>query len=271
MDDYSSKLSIDTPENILLDAEIAGFGSRCIAAIIDYSILLVLLILATILFAQAVPANQQGETGYYALLVLVQFILISFYHLVFEVAWNGQTPGKRRAGIRVVQANGLPLTLSGALIRNLVRLFDFLPFFYGIGLIVLFATKHTQRLGDLAARTIVIRERQQLTLTTIKEDLHVNYWHVKLVDPLPHYIQIGDLTAEDRRTVVNFLRRRGEMRSYDSIARMLAQQIARKMNADALTDLGYSPKRAEIFLEQVARAFEIAEKTDDTDRLNGTL
>lgn len=264
MDDYSSKLSIDTPENIVLDAEIAGFGSRCIAAIIDYTILLLLLIVSAVLFTQSVSPRDRDETGFAALLVLIQFSLISFYHLIFELIWNGQTPGKRRAGIRVVQSNGLPVTVSGVLIRNLVRLFDFLPFFYGVGLIVLFATKNTQRLGDLAARTIVIRERRQLTLNTLKENLTVNYWHVKPIDPIPHYVQIDRLTDADRRTVVDFLQRRAEMRSYEGIAQMLAQNLARKMEDETLVqNMRHSPKQAGLFLEQIARAFEIAERTED--------
>jgi hypothetical protein len=131
-------------------------------------------------------------------LIFIQFLLITFYHLFFELAWNGQTPGKRRTGLRVIQSNGLPLTVSGAIIRNLVRLFDFMPILYGFGLIVLFATKNTQRLGDLAAKTVVIRERKQLTLTTLKENLAVQYWHIKPIDPLPYYIRVEHLTQDDR-------------------------------------------------------------------------
>lgn len=261
MDDLSSKLSIDTPENILLDAEIAGFGSRCMAALIDYTILTFIVILVTYLFGRAVTIKPDDETAAIALLIFIQFLLITFYHLFFELAWNGQTPGKRRTGLRVVQSNGLPLTVSGAIIRNLVRLFDFMPILYGIGLIVMFATKNTQRLGDLAAKTVVIRERKQLTVTTLKESLSVQYWHIKPIDPIPHYIHIERLTQHDRRTIVDYLRRRYDLRDRETIPKMLARQMARKMEEYNLDlSLSSSAARAEQFLEQIARAFEVAER-----------
>lgn len=261
MDDLSSKLSIDTPENILLDAEIAGFGSRCMAALMDYTILLVLVIIATYLYGRAVPADRRNDTAVIVLFIFLLFLLITFYHLFFELLWNGQTPGKRRAGLRVIQSNGLPLTVSGALIRNLVRLFDFMPILYGFGLIVLFATKNTQRLGDLAAKTVVIRERKQLTLTTLKENLSVQYWHIKPIDPLPHYIHIEHLTQDDRRAIVDYLRRRYDLRDRESLAKMLARQMTRKMEEHNLdVSLSSSGARSEQFLEQVARAFEVTEK-----------
>jgi uncharacterized RDD family membrane protein YckC len=261
VDDFSSKLSIDTPENILLDAEIAGFGSRCMAALIDYTILVILAILVTYLFGRALPTGTRLEGAALAMLIFIQFSLMTFYHLFFELLWNGQTPGKRRTGLRVIQSNGLPLTVSGAIIRNLVRLFDFMPILYGIGLVALFATKNTQRLGDLAAKTIVIRERRQLTLGTLKENLRVQYWHITTVDPIPHYIRIERLTQDDRRMVVDYLQRRSELRDRDSIAGMLAQQIARKMEDHTNeNELASNSRRPERFLEQVARAFEVAEK-----------
>jgi uncharacterized RDD family membrane protein YckC len=264
VDDQSSKLSIDTPENILLDAEIAGFGSRCMAALMDYSILIVLVIIVSYLFGRAVPTERQNETAVITLLIFIQFLLITFYHLFFELAWNGQTPGKRRIGLRVIQSNGLPLTVSGAIIRNLVRLFDFMPILYGFGLIVLFATRNTQRLGDLAAKTVVIRERKQLTLTTLKENLSVQYWHIKPIDPLPYYIRIEHLTQDNRRTIVDYLRRRHELRDRETIVKMLAQQMVQKMDEYNLDlTITSNAARAERFLEQVARAFEVAEKTGD--------
>jgi uncharacterized RDD family membrane protein YckC len=260
VDDLSRKLSIDTPENILLDAEIAGFGSRCMAALIDYTILIILAIIVTFLFGRALPAGTRLEGAVLAMLIFIQFSLMTFYHLLFELLWNGQTPGKRRTGLRVIQSNGLPLTASGAIIRNLVRLFDFMPILYGIGLIVMFATRNTQRLGDLAAKTVVIRERRQLTVNTLKENLRVQYWHITAIDPIPHYIHLDRLTQDDRRMIVDYLQRRYDLRDRDTIAGMLAQQIARKMEADTLEkELAYNSRRSELFLEHVARAFEVAE------------
>jgi uncharacterized RDD family membrane protein YckC len=250
-------LSIDTPENIILNAEIAGFGTRCIGAIIDYLILLVVIIAAASLYLQSVPLLNRTQSTTLAIVNLIQFVIITFYHLCLELFWNGQTIGKRIVGTRVVQANGLPLTASGAVIRNLVRLFDFLPLFYGIGLIAMFASKQTQRLGDLAARTVVIREQRQVTLNTIKENYNVAYHFISVTSPLPYYIQIEQLSPDDRRMVVDFLRRRYEIRDRDQIAQLLARRFVVKMHSEGLPSM-YSARDSETFLEQIARAFEIA-------------
>lgn len=254
-------LLIDTPENIDLEAEIAGFGSRCMAAILDYTIMAGLLLGIYLLFVRAFGGRVRNPGLYDALLLLILFCIFTFYHLFFELAWNGQTPGKRRLGLRVVQANGLPLTTSSAIIRNLIRLFDFLPLLYGFGLIALFATRKTQRLGDLAARTVVIREQRRLTLNTVREDLTVRYLYISNLTPLSHYIQIDNLTEADRRDVVHYLQRRDQLHNTEQLSTLLAFRILRKMNPGEPIDLR-SQQRAEAFLEQVARAFEIREKLD---------
>lgn len=257
MSNLTDNLLIDTPENVLLDAEIAGFGSRCMAALLDYTLLALVFIGVTILFIRA-TTTITNSTWELALLSLVQFAIILFYHLFFELIWNGQTPGKRRLGLRVVQANGLPVTTSSVIIRNLVRLFDFFPAFYVIGMFMLFVTKHSQRLGDLAARTVVIREKKQLKLDNIRENLTVQYVHINRLSPLPPNIQIGALTQTDRRDIVNYLQRRAQIARREYLVGPLAQQIAKKMGVDMGSEF-QSPKRAEMFLEQIARAFEIAE------------
>lgn len=253
----SDLMLIDTPENITLEADVAGFGSRCMAAMIDYVFLLGGMLLVSCLFFRSI--SQIDSPGWsLAIFILVQFALFTFYHLVFEFSWNGQTPGKRLLGIRVVQANGMPLTTGGLLIRNFVRLFDFLPVFYGVGLIALFFTKYTQRLGDLAARTVVIYERSGVTLRSIQEDYSVRYFYVAPGQELPAYIDVGKLTDQDRRRIVDYLRRRSEIIQREHIVVPLAQQIARTMEIDTVIML-LSPRTAEEFLEQVARAFELAE------------
>jgi uncharacterized RDD family membrane protein YckC len=255
----NEQLSIETPENILLDADIAGYGTRCIAAIVDYLILLIVLVGASILFLQSVPVAERTDGRAVAIVVMIQFVLITFYHLFFELFWNGQTPGKRIVGIRVVQATGLPLTATGTIIRNLVRVFDFFPLFYGLGLIVMFVTRHTQRLGDLAAGTIVIREQRQLTMNTLKEDYTVTYHYTRRIEPLPPYIRIDNLTPDDRRIVVDYLRRRDSLRDRHQIAFMLARRMSAKMEDGGPPTFISGPYANDIFLEQIARAFELAQ------------
>ena len=254
MSEAYNNLTIDTPENVLLDAEIAGFGTRCVAALIDYLILFVFLLVLDYLYGRAISGKITNSTVAVASVVALQFIIITFYHLIFELMWNGQTPGKHLFGIRVVQSNGLPLTASSAIIRNLVRLFDFLPLLYGIGLITMFATRQTQRLGDLAARTIVIRERRNITLDNVKEDFTVRYYHITRGAPLPDYVQIDKLTQAERHEVVDYLQRRKELRRREYIVGLLAERIAKKLGNEAILAEIRSPTAAERFLEQIALA-----------------
>lgn len=251
----SSNILIDTPENVVLEAEVAGFATRCMAALLDYLILLVVLLVFTWVFLQsASDMNVVFAIGFY---IIIQFLIITFYHLFFEFIWNGQTPGKRILNIRVMQANGMPMTTTGGLIRNLVRLFDFFPIGYGIGLIVLFATKNTQRLGDLAAGTIVVRERSKLNVYSLYEDYRFIYRFIHPHQPLPPEITIAPLTEDDRRLIVQFLQRRDMMRVRPQTANMVAGYIAYKITG--ISGQFASPIYAETFLEQVARAFELAE------------
>jgi uncharacterized RDD family membrane protein YckC len=98
-----------------------------------------------------------------AFLLPVIFILVPFciywgYFAFFEIIWNGQTPGKRHAGIRVIKESGRPLTPVEAVGRNLMRAIDFLPFFYGAGILCMMLNTHNKRLGDYVAGTVVIHD-----------------------------------------------------------------------------------------------------------------
>lgn len=261
MANYSPQLRIDTPENVLIDADVAGFGTRCVAAVLDYLIIAAILLVITILYSFTLATGIENQTLSNGVLILFYFLITTFYHLFFEFMWNGQTPGKRRLNLRVVQSDGLPLTTNAALIRNFVRLFDFFPVLYGVGLIVMFATRNTQRLGDIAAGTIVIRERPQLTIETLKENWSVEYEHISRYDLLPPYIDITRLTENDRRDITSYLRRREQLLNRGQLAGLLATRFAEKMPDSSIpTDLRL-PVRAETFLEQVARAFEVEEAT----------
>jgi uncharacterized RDD family membrane protein YckC len=254
-----SNLLIDTPENLVLEAEIAGFGSRFMAALIDYIIIYVVLITFGCLFARSITFETDNKEWGIALFFLIQFVVFFFYHLIFEFILNGQTPGKRQIGLRVVQSNGMPLTVTGLLIRNFVRLVDFLPIFYGVGLLSLFVTKNTQRLGDLAARTLVIREQKQLTVRSLQEDYSVRYFHISQAETPPNYIDLTNLTQQDRYTIINYLQRRWELSNRELIVGPLAQRIIRAMDVDQMPPIR-SPRAAETLLEQVARAFELADR-----------
>src|SRR5437879_7617205 len=161
--DASDDLIISTPERVSFQYEIAGIGSRFLAQIIDSLIILVVLIAITILAGTVGGVFNSGER---ALLVeiILGFILLAGYFLVSEAVWNGQTLGKRAARLRVVGDHGEPVTLGQAAIRNLVRIVDFLPVFYAIGMLTLFINGRGKRLGDFAAGTLVVRDRERVSL-----------------------------------------------------------------------------------------------------------
>ncbi len=91
------------------------------------------------------------------------FLIFAGYFILFEWLWNGQTPGKRLLKLRVIREDGRPITLWEAMARNLLRIFDAIPGFvlpvYSIGLISIFLSRRDQRIGDMFAGTVVVRER----------------------------------------------------------------------------------------------------------------
>jgi uncharacterized RDD family membrane protein YckC len=160
------QIRVETPESVDLSLEPAGMGSRFFAALIDGLVqgaVLFLLFLVGIATAaeSAVEQTNPGATEMviFSILLLAVGLLFFLYKLLFEAFWNGQTLGKRAAGIRVIQANGLPVTFLQVAIRNLLRPIDYLPAYYVIGAIAVLATRKRQRLGDMAAGTIVVRDR----------------------------------------------------------------------------------------------------------------
>src|SRR5919197_621638 len=161
VDSLSDDLVVPTPERVAFDYPVAGPGSRFLAQLIDGLILFGLLLILSI-----VAGTLARASGQLALLfaIIGVFLLVWGYFLVSEAVWSGQTVGKRALRLRVVGDHGEPITLTQAIVRNLVRIVDFLPFFYGVGLIVLFAYGRGKRLGDLAAGTLVVRERQRISL-----------------------------------------------------------------------------------------------------------
>jgi uncharacterized RDD family membrane protein YckC len=264
MSSLDPSLQIDTPENVLLETPVAGPGSRSLAAMVDY-LLVTVTILVLLWLISDIPFDTP-DNGYLALafVTLLVFAVFMFYHLIFEAIWNGQTPGKRLFKIRVVQANGMPLTATGLIVRNLVRLFDFLPAFYGIGIIVMFVSRQSQRLGDMAAGTLVVREQPDLSVHNLTVNLRVRYQIVSPTDPIPDHIDVSKLTAQDRAMVLSYLQRRDSISGREPIALDIARKMAIKMDIWDPNSAQYLYlHRAEEFLEQIMRAYERAERPSD--------
>lgn len=156
-------LTVETPENIELRLPLAGFGPRFLALVLDSIIqtiaAIVLMIIAFTVAAGTSLISPGASTLFMAIAVLFSVLVATVgYYIVFEFLWNGQTPGKRATGIRVVRRGGLPLTARDVVVRNLVRIVDYLPTHYLVGLVSFFTSANQQRLGDLVADTAVIRE-----------------------------------------------------------------------------------------------------------------
>jgi uncharacterized RDD family membrane protein YckC len=166
-------LIVATPERVSFDYQVAGLGTRAIAQALDLSILLGVLIAV---FFVAVAAGSIGvDNGILTLVVVIgAFITVFGYFWVSEALWSGQTVGKKAFRLRVVGDRGEPLTFMQAGIRNIVRIVDFLPYAYGVGLVVLFVNGKGKRLGDLAAGTIVVKDSD-----------HVWLWQLQGGRPVP--------------------------------------------------------------------------------------
>lgn len=161
---FADQLNIDTPEQVELEFAVAGIGSRFVAVLIDHLIqaafYFVFIILGAIVFGAA--SNRFNLLGKWVLagFIVLNFLLIWGYYTLFEAFWHGQTPGKNIMKLRVIKDSGRQITLFEAMSRNLLRIVDYLPAFYFVGVITMACTKRQQRLGDLAAGTIVVHERR---------------------------------------------------------------------------------------------------------------
>jgi uncharacterized RDD family membrane protein YckC len=233
---YEDRMTIATPEGVELELTLAGLGSRFVGAIIDHlikAVLIVLLIVALVGF---------GDLG---IAVLAPLVLLAFfaYDVLFEVLSQGRTPGKRWTGIRVVRVGGAPVDVRASAIRNLLRLVDEWLLWFIPGIVSILVTEKNQRLGDLAANTVVVRDRRaadtaSATLPGLAPPPDAVAWDVTAVG------------ADDLATVREFLMRRSTLPS-DARARVAGQLYA------ALHDRvgGATPGLdAERFLEGVAAA-----------------
>ena len=156
-------LVVATPERVSFDYQVAGLGTRAIAQLIDLLILSGILI-ALFFFAFAAGAVVNSSVVATLVVIIGSFIAIFGYFWISEALWSGQTIGKKAFRLRAVGDRGEPLTFLQAGIRNVVRIVDFLPYGYGVGMVVLFANGKGKRLGDLAAGTIVVKDSDHVWL-----------------------------------------------------------------------------------------------------------
>jgi uncharacterized RDD family membrane protein YckC len=178
--------AIETPEGVELRLRVAGPPARAAAWGID-------MVLRTFVVAVlAVPLAALGRAGV-GILLLVLFVGEWFYPVLFEVWAGGATPGKKLVGLTVVHDDGTPVGWSASLIRNLLRVADFLPAAYGFGIATMLVHPEFKRLGDLAAGTVVVYEER-------------SEWALRTVDALPEPPPVP-LDPDEQRAVIAFAER----------------------------------------------------------------
>ena len=156
---YDDRISIPTPEGVELELVLAGVGSRLVATLVD-SVIQGFVYFAFVVIQVLVGGDAGG--GFVAAGAVVAGFLVLFgYHVAFETLASGRTPGKRAAGLRVVRVGGGPVGFLPSAVRNLLRLVDMQPgLLYAVGATSIVVSARNQRLGDLAAGTLVVRERR---------------------------------------------------------------------------------------------------------------
>jgi uncharacterized RDD family membrane protein YckC len=224
---FSDTHIIETPEQIPLQFAVAGIGSRFLALAIDTliqaGVVIALLLLSRAAIGVASVLSLSGAAwsqGGVVLLIITAFLLFYGYFAIFEVFWNGQTPGKRIIGLRVVKTSGRPLTAAETIGRNLMRIVDSLPLFYGVGVIAALANSQNKRLGDFVAGSIVVREG---SLGEMKPVWRTSQSEAAAPQPSlgAHGLSMADLTLID-----TFLHRRHNL-APDVRARMAGEILDR--------------------------------------------
>jgi uncharacterized RDD family membrane protein YckC len=216
-------LIIETPERVPLHFALASIGNRFIACAIDHAIQIGTLVVIIIFFFAILSAANLSDRfasapkWVIALLIVIAFLLMSGYFAIFEWLWHGQTPGKRWLKLRVIREDGRPISFFEAVVRNLLREFDIMPFpFYSIGLISVFTTNRDQRVGDLVAGTVVVREREaeapafaEVFASPISDPALRRSFK-----PVLFTADVNQLTEQEITVVESFLRRRWDLKDY---------------------------------------------------------
>jgi uncharacterized RDD family membrane protein YckC len=157
------KLIVVTPENIPLEMELAGLANRFGALAVDFFFMVMILMFGAIglrfLFVDDIVFRPTST--------IFGFVVWFGYFIFFESFWNGQTPGKRAFGLRVMRDGGYPINFFAVATRNLLRLADFFPLFYAVGSLTVFFNEHYKRLGDMVAGTVVIKELHVPTVAMV--------------------------------------------------------------------------------------------------------
>ena len=182
---------VETPEGIDLTAELVGLVPRALAYSIDFAIRVGVMVAASIVLGLL------GKSGD-GLMLILWFALEWWYPVLYEYFRDGQTIGKKSLGIKVVNDDFTHITFAAALSRNLLRVADFAPLCYGFGALSMLTTKRFQRLGDMAAGTLVVYADAG-TLASVN------------LDDIESITPVLSLSDEQQSACINFTLNRGNM------------------------------------------------------------
>jgi uncharacterized RDD family membrane protein YckC len=227
-----------TPENIAIDYEIAGIGSRSLALAIDLllqSLFIAGLFLLLNFLKIDLSSLQNGPEDFDrsvvgAIAITVLFLITVGYFIIMETVTNGQTLGKMALRIRVRKELGYPPNFWDILLRNIIRPIDFLPFFYTIGFITMFLNPKCKRLGDYAAGTIVVKEMPLKHYKRFLESPSPNETPATPAESSEELAWLAPVTAiltqENYLLIRNLTERSAELRNFPELAyRMLKPLI----------------------------------------------
>ena len=237
------EIAVLTPEHVELKFELAGIGSRFIAMFVDTVLQGLAIGALALVFLLTYPTmvNVRGlSTWWIAFAIILFFVIYNGYFLFFEGLYNGQTPGKKAASIRVIRDTGHPADFRAVLLRNILRTVDSLPGMYGVGLVTMFLSPQSRRLGDYVAGTLVVKTRQKkkpdepVVLQTAEANAQDQPDETAALLPAKAMPFLSLVTPDDYRTVRHFLDRRGEL--HEMVAMSLAVKMATPLAAKLRLD-----------------------------------
>ncbi len=196
---YEDRITVLAPEGLELEYALAGLGSRFIADLID--VILRLIVLGALIGLLALL--KLGTAINVIALALGTLMALFGYDIAFEVWAAGRTPGKRWNGLRVLRTGGGPVSFGTSAVRNLMRIIDIWATLCVAGATSILLTRRNQRLGDLAAGTIVVREARQGALAR----------SAAAPDPSPTTagVDVTGITAAEVAAIRDFLARREQL------------------------------------------------------------
>ena len=253
---------IETPERVPLHFALASIGNRFLACAIDHAIQFLTIGIMALAFLIVANYSNVGDKltnapkWVYAVGIIVIFLLLSGYFAFFEWLWSGQTPGKKWLKLRVIREDGRPITFFEAAVRNLLRDFDIMPApFYSIGLISVFISSKDQRIGDMVAGTVVVREREaeapafaELFATNVS-DLALR----RSFRPVPFTADLNKLTEAEIEVVETFLRRRWDLQ--DVPRQWMAWRVSMPIMYKLRPDYNVAEFTYEGFLEELLHRY----------------